>query len=141
MSSVSDNFQSERYIASSNPIATFLRSIPAYKKSRSLQFVPGMNGINVSDDDFDDNNRKCRRSSLVYRFCDCCAVAKLIRFDSKSISITIPVGLVSLANESHEENYHKNVFFELHQHTSDADVLFFLLSAMKRRIVMDDKKL
>ena len=88
----------------------------------------------------DDNNRKCRIPSLVYRFGDCCAVAKLIRLDNESTSTKIPVRLVSLADESHEENYHKNVFFELPQQTSDADMLFFFLSAIKRRIGLDGKK-
>ena len=76
-----------RYIAPPNPIAHFPRSIPAEEKSNSLTFVPCMNGIvKVSDEVFDDNNRKCRISSLVYRFRDCCAVAKLIRLDNESIS-------------------------------------------------------
>ena len=141
MSSVSAHFQSERYIASPNPIATLLGSIPAEERSTPLTFVPCLNGIvKVSDEVFYDNNRKCRISSLVYRFRDCCAVAKLIRLDNESISTRIPVRLVSLANESHEENYHKIVVFELPQQTSDADILFFLLSAIKRRIGLDGKK-
>ena len=90
-------------------MAIFLRSIPAEEKSTPLTFVPCMNGVvKVSDEVFDDNNRKCRISSLVYRFRDCCAVAKSIRLDNESISTKTPVRLVSLANESHEENYHKN---------------------------------
>ena len=112
------------------------------KRSRPhLTFVPGLNGIvKVSDEVFDDNNRKCRISSLVYRFRDYCAVAKLIRLHNESLSKKIPVLLVNLANENHEENYHKKVFFDLPQQTSDADILFFLLSSIKRRIGLDGKK-
>ena len=142
MSSVSAHFQSERYIAPPNPITTFLRRIPAEKKSTSLTFVPCLNGIvKFSDEVSDDNNRKCCMSSLVYRFRECFAVAKLITLDNKSKSTKIPVHLDSLANESHEKNYHKNVFIELPQQTSDTDMLFFLLSAIKRRIGLDGKKL
>ena len=141
MSFVSAHFQSDRYIAPPNPIAIFSGSIPAEDKSTTSAFVPCLNGIvKVSDEVIDDNNRKCRISSLVYRFRDCCAVAKLIGLDNKSISTKIPVHLVRLANESHEENYHKNVFYELPQQTSDADMLFFLLLAIKRRIGLDAKK-
>ena len=122
MSSVSAHFQSKRHNAPPNPIATFLRSIPGEEKLTPLTFDLCLNGIvKVPDEVFDNNNTKCRISSPVYRFRDRSAVAKLIRLDSESIS-TIPVQLVSLANESHEENYHNNVFFELPQQTSDADM-------------------
>ena len=72
---------------------------------------------------------------------DCCAVAKFKKLDNETISTKTSVHLVSLANESHAEHYHKNIFFELPQQTSIADMLFFLLSATKLWIALDGKML